>query len=41
VATQPRSHIVQLLFDIGIITKGIDGALEIIGGALLFFVSPT
>jgi len=40
VATQPRSHIVHLLFEIGVITKGIDGALEIIGGALLFFISP-
>jgi len=40
VATQPKAHIVHLLFDIGVITKGIDGALEIIGGALLFFVSP-
>ena len=39
-ATQPKAHIVHLLFDIGVITKGIDGALEIIGGALLFFVSP-
>ena len=39
-ATQPRNHLVHLLFDISVITKGIDGALEIIGGALLFFVSP-
>ena len=39
-ATQPRNHLVHLLFDISVITKGIDGAIEIIGGALLFFVSP-
>lgn len=35
-----RGRIVHVLFRIGVITKGIDGALEIIGGALLFFVSP-
>jgi uncharacterized membrane protein len=29
-----------VLFDIGVIAKGIDGALEIVGGVLLFFVSP-
>ncbi len=39
--TAPRaSCIVHLLFDVGVITKGVDGALEMIGGALLFFVSP-
>ena len=36
----PASRIVHLLFDVGVITKGVDGALEMIGGALLFFVSP-
>jgi len=40
VATQPTKSIVHLLFDVGVITKGIDGALEIIAGALLFVVSP-
>ena len=29
-----------MLFDISIIAKGIDGALEIVAGVLLFFVSP-
>jgi uncharacterized membrane protein len=32
--------LVHLLFDIGIIGKGIDGVLEIIGGVLLFAVNP-
>ncbi len=36
----PASRIVHLLFDVGVITKGVDGALEMIGGTLLFFVSP-
>ena len=36
-----RSRIVHVLFDIGIIAKGIDGVLETIGGVLLFLVSPT
>ena len=31
---------VHLLFRIGVISKGTDGALEIVGGALLLFVSP-
>ena len=35
-----RERIVRVLFHIGVISKGIDGALEIVGGALLFFVSP-
>jgi len=39
VATRLRNRIVHVLFDVGVITKGIDGALEIVGGALLFFVS--
>ncbi len=30
----PASRIVHLLFDVGVITKGVDGALEMIGGAL-------
>lgn len=35
-----RDRIVHVLFDISVISKGIDGALEIIGGGLLFFISP-
>ena len=35
-----RERIVHTLFDIGAITKGIDGALEIVGGVLLFLLSP-
>jgi len=40
VTPPPASRIVHLLFDVGVITKGVDGALEMIGGTLLFFVSP-
>jgi len=35
-----RDRIVHVLFDISVISKGIDGVLEIVGGALLFLVSP-
>ena len=35
-----RERIVHLLFDIGVIGKGIDGVLEILGGVLLFVLSP-
>lgn len=35
-----RDRIVHVLFDISAIGKGIDGALEIVGGAALFFISP-
>lgn len=31
---------IHVFFNISVIAKGIDGALEIIGGLLLFFVSP-
>jgi uncharacterized membrane protein len=31
---------VHVLFDISVISKGVDGALEIVGGALLYLVSP-
>ena len=31
---------VHVLFDISVISKGVDGALEIVGGTLLYFVSP-
>jgi uncharacterized membrane protein len=34
-----KEKIVHVLFDISVIAKGIDGALEIIGGILLFMVS--
>jgi uncharacterized membrane protein len=33
-------RVVHALFDVSVITKGIDSALEILGGALLFFVRP-
>jgi uncharacterized membrane protein len=33
-------RILHLSFALGLIAKGIDGALEIVGGALLFFVTP-
>jgi uncharacterized membrane protein len=35
-----RSRITQILFKIGIISKGIDGLLEIVGGFILFFITP-
>jgi uncharacterized membrane protein len=35
-----RSRIEHLLFEISVIGKGVDGVLELVGGALLFFVSP-
>lgn len=35
-----REKLIHLLFDVGVIAKGIDGVLEIIGGALLFAVNP-
>ncbi len=38
--TNPREKMVHILFDISVISKGVDGALEIVGGALLCFVSP-
>jgi uncharacterized membrane protein len=36
-----RNATVHALFDIGIIAKGLDGIMEIIGGVLLFFLSNT
>jgi uncharacterized membrane protein len=41
VETRRRARIVHLLFDISVIAKGIDGVLEIVGGVLLFLISPT
>ena len=35
-----RRRLVPLLFDIGVIAKGIDGTLEVLGGVLLFLVNP-
>jgi uncharacterized membrane protein len=35
-----KQKIVHLLFNIGVIGKGVDGVLEVLGGVLLFFVSP-
>ncbi|HEV2751968.1 MAG TPA: DUF2127 domain-containing protein [Gemmatimonadales bacterium] len=39
--TRRRERIVHLLFEIGVIAKGIDGVLEIVGGVLLLLISPT
>lgn len=35
-----RRRIAHVLFDIGIIGKGVDGALEVVGGVLLFLTTP-
>lgn len=35
-----KKRTIHILFDIGLIAKAIDGFLEIIGGVVLFFVSP-
>jgi len=35
-----RARLIHVLFDVGVLVKGIDGVLEIIGGALLFLVDP-
>lgn len=35
-----RKRLIPVLFDIGIIAKGIDGVLEILGGVLLLLVNP-
>jgi uncharacterized membrane protein len=35
-----KSWIEHILFEISVISKGVDGVLEVIGGVLLFFVSP-
>jgi len=36
-----RERVVSTLFRISVIVKAIDGVLEVIGGTLLFFLSPT
>jgi uncharacterized membrane protein len=35
-----RDRLIHLFFDISVISKGVDGALEIVGGAVLLFTSP-
>ncbi|HVA79243.1 MAG TPA: DUF2127 domain-containing protein [Candidatus Binataceae bacterium] len=35
-----RTSLIHLIFEIGVIAKGIDGALELIGGLLLVALSP-
>ncbi len=35
-----RGRIAHILFDISVVTKGVDGALEILGGVLLSFLNP-
>ena len=42
VAMNPKKKFqgVHFFFNLSVIAKGIDGALEIVGGILLFFVSP-
>lgn len=37
---QSKARILHLLFYVSVIGKGIDGVLEIAGGALLFFIPP-
>ena len=38
----PRfARIARALFDVGVVLKGVDGALETAGGALLLFVTPS
>ncbi len=39
-STNRSEKMVHVLFDISVISKGVDGALEIVGGALLYCVSP-
>jgi uncharacterized membrane protein len=36
-----KNRLLDLIFLIGILFKGIDGAVELIGGAILFFVGPS
>jgi uncharacterized membrane protein len=39
--TSQKEKMVHLLFDIGVVGKGVDGVLEIVGGLLLCLVSPS
>jgi len=36
-----RTRVVSTLFKVSVIAKGVDGALEVLGGSLLFFLSPS
>jgi uncharacterized membrane protein len=36
-----QGRLLHRIFELGVIAKGIDGALELIGGLLLLFLSPT
>jgi uncharacterized membrane protein len=38
--TPRAARIAHALFEVGLVLKGVDGALETAGGALLFFVTP-
>ena len=35
-----REKVIREAFDIGVLLKGVDGALEILGGILLYFIKP-
>jgi uncharacterized membrane protein len=37
---KPKADLLDRTFEIGIVLKGLDGALEVVGGLLLLFVSP-
>ena len=39
--TSQKEKMIHLLFNISVIGKGVDGLLEVVGGALLFFLNPT
>lgn len=39
-AAEPLSPVLDMTFRIGLVLKGLDGILEVIGGALLLFLSP-
>lgn len=40
VATRRSERVLHLLFDIGVVLKGVDGILEIAGGVLLLLIKP-
>ena len=40
-AAKPLSPALDTTFKIGLVLKGLDGILEVIGGILLLFLSPT
>jgi uncharacterized membrane protein len=37
---ETREHVLDLIFLLGVVFKGLDGAVEVIGAAVLLFVSP-